>query len=229
MPEPPSMWQSILLGWISLLIGRAYSKQEAQGLPTWLFLLTPVPILRPMCAFSDALSWSTLCDPMDCSLPGSSVHGILQARILEWVAISSSGASYWPKDWTHISCFAGGFFYHWVTWEALWDLYLTAYLRTSLVAQRFKRLPRMQETRVRSLGWEDPLEKEMATHFSTLAWRIPWREEPGRLQPMGSQRVRHDWATSLHSLWGLYLAPYSHSWSLGTHALSDNHSHACLK
>ena len=59
----------------------------------------------------------------------------------------------------------------------------------------------MQETRVQSLGWEDPLEKEMATHSSTLAWRIPWTEEPGRLQSMGSQRVRHDWVTSLiHSL-----------------------------
>ena len=67
----------------------------------------------------------------------------------------------------------------------------------SLVAQRIKRLPAMWETRVRSLGWEDPLEKEMATHSSTLAWRIPWTEEPGRLQSMGSQRVGHDWATSL--------------------------------
>ena len=54
----------------------------------------------------------------------------------------------------------------------------------------------MQETQVRSLGWEDPLEKEMTTHSSTLAWRSPWREEPGRLQSTGSQRVRHDWATS---------------------------------
>ena len=50
----------------------------------------------------------------------------------------------------------------------------------------------MQETQVRSLGQEDPLEKEMATHSSTLAWKIPWTEEPGRLQSMGSQRVRHD-------------------------------------
>ena len=55
----------------------------------------------------------------------------------------------------------------------------------------------MRETWVQSLGWEDPLEKEMATHSSTLAWKIPWTEEPGRLQSMGSQRVRHDWATSL--------------------------------
>ena len=62
----------------------------------------------------------------------------------------------------------------------------------SLVAQRIKHLPAMQETRVRSLGWEDPLEKEMATHSSTLAWRISWAEEPGGLQSMGSQRVRHD-------------------------------------
>ena len=62
----------------------------------------------------------------------------------------------------------------------------------SLVAQRLKRLPPMQETWVRSLGREDPLEKEMATRSSILAWRIPWVEEPGRLQSMGLQRVRHD-------------------------------------
>ena len=62
----------------------------------------------------------------------------------------------------------------------------------SLVAQTVKRLPAVRETRVQSLGWEDPLEKEMATHSSTLAWKIPWREEPGGLQSMGSQRVRHD-------------------------------------
>ena len=55
-----------------------------------------------------------------------------------------------------------------------------------------KRLTTMQETQVRSLGWEDPLEKEMATHSSTLAWKIPWTEEHGRLQSMGLQRVGHD-------------------------------------
>ena len=60
-----------------------------------------------------------------------------------------------------------------------------------------KHLPTMQETGVRSLGQEDPLEKEMATHSSTLAWKIPWTEDPDRLQFMGSQRVRHDRATSL--------------------------------
>ena len=60
------------------------------------------------------------------------------------------------------------------------------------MAQRLKHLPGLRETRVRSLGWEDPMEKEMATHSGTLAWRIPWREEPSRLQSMGSQRVGHD-------------------------------------
>ena len=60
------------------------------------------------------------------------------------------------------------------------------------MAQRLKLLPAMQETWVRSLGWEDPLEKEMATHSSILAWRIPWTEEHGRLQSTGSQRVGHD-------------------------------------
>ena len=63
---------------------------------------------------------------------------------------------------------------------------------TSLVAQMVKYLSTMRETRVRSLGWEDPLEKEMAIHSSTIAWKIPWTEEPGGLQSMGSQRVRHD-------------------------------------
>ena len=63
--------------------------------------------------------------------------------------------------------------------------------RASLVAQRIKHLPAMQETWVQSLGWKDPLEKEVATHSSILAWRIPWTEEPGGLQSTGSQRVRH--------------------------------------
>jgi len=60
------------------------------------------------------------------------------------------------------------------------------------VAQTVKRLSTMWETRVRSLGWEDPLEKEMVIHSRTIAWKIPWTKEPGSLQPMGSQRVGHD-------------------------------------
>ena len=69
---------------------------------------------------------------------------------------------------------------------------ITEDITIALVAQRLKCLPGMQETRVRSLGREDPLEKEMATHSSTLTWRIPWKEEPGSLHSMGSQRVGHD-------------------------------------
>ena len=62
----------------------------------------------------------------------------------------------------------------------------------SLVAQTLMNLPAMQETWLRSLGWEDTLEEGMATHSSTLAWRIPWTEEPSGLQSMGSQRLGHD-------------------------------------
>ena len=93
--------------------------------------------------------------------------------------LQSTGAQRVGHDWTLIHAKVE------ITW-------------TSLVAQRLKCLPGMQETRVWTLGREDPLEKEMATHSSTLAWRIPWSEEPGTLPSMGSQRVGHDWATSLH-------------------------------
>ena len=62
----------------------------------------------------------------------------------------------------------------------------------SLVAQTVKNPPAMQDTWVQSLGWEDPLEEDMATHSSILAWRIPWTEEPGGLQSMGTHRVGHD-------------------------------------
>ena len=81
------------------------------------------------------------------------VHGILQARILEWVD--------------------------------------DPLLQRIFPIQR-PNLPAMQETRVQSLGWEDPLEKGMAIYFSILAWRISWTEKPGRLSFVGSQRVRHD-------------------------------------
>ena len=81
------------------------------------------------------------------------------------------------------------------TWTMLhksfkWILELTNSL-TSLVAQMVKHLSTMQEIQVQSLGWEDLLEKEIATHSSILAWKIPWKEEPGRLQSMGSQRIGH--------------------------------------
>ena len=68
-----------------------------------------------------------------------------------------------------------------------------AYNGASLVAQMVKNPPAMQKTWVQSLSWEDPLEEDMTTHSSILAWRIPWTEGLGRLQSMGSQRVEHDW------------------------------------
>ena len=68
--------------------------------------------------------------------------------------------------------------------------------RASLVVQSVDNLPAIQKTWIQSLGQEDPLEEEMATHSSILAWRIPWTEEPGGLQSMGLQRVRHDWMTN---------------------------------
>ena len=84
-------------------------------------------------------------------------------------------------------------------WPSYWGLkFQHEFGGTSLVAQRVKRLPEMQEIQVQFLGQEDPLETEMATYSSTLAWKIPWTEKPGRLQSMGSLRVGHDWATSLH-------------------------------
>ena len=90
--------------------------------------------------------------------------------------------------WTHRVLGAKG----WI-WERV-----CPWAWASQVAQLIKNLPAMQETQIWSLGWEDPLEKDMATHSSSLAWRIPWTEEPGRLQSMGLQRVGHDWVTSLH-------------------------------
>ena len=84
------------------------------------------------------------------------------------------------------------------------------HIQTSLVAQTVKRLSIIWDTWVWSLGWEDPLEKEMAIHSRAIAWKIPWTEEPGRLQSMGSQRVGHDWATPLftftiHSKWKIIM------------------------
>ena len=72
---------------------------------------------------------------------------------------------------------------------------------TPLMAQTVKRLPEMPETRLRSLGWVDPLEKAVATHSSTLAWKIPWTEDPGRLRSMGSQRVGNDGTTLVSLSW----------------------------
>ena len=97
---------------------------------------------------------------------------------------SSSRGSSWPRDWARLPCVFG-------------------ILQANSLLQRLqfvKRLPAMQMSWIWSLGWEDLLEKEMATHFRILAWRIPWTEEPGGLKSTGSQRVWHDWVTNFHFL-----------------------------
>ena len=91
--------------------------------------------------------------------------------------------------------------------------------RASLVAQRVKHLPAAQETRVWSLGKEDSLEQEMATHSSILAWRIPWLKEPSGLQSSGLQRVGHNWATSFslspkHAKSSLHISGYASTFRL---------------
>ena len=111
---------------------------------------------------------------MECKPPDSSVHGVVPARLLEWDIISFSRGSSRPRDQTHGSCISyiiGEFF----TAEPPGKLPMyCCFLWASLVAQLVKNLPAMWETRVQSLGWEDPLEKGKATHSSILAWRIPW-------------------------------------------------------
>ena len=112
----------------------------------------------------------------------------LEIHLIDWGQMNTYSFVFWKAFVLNSSfgCILQNYIY---LYKCMWG--------ESPVAQRLKRLPAMREMRVRSLSWEDPLEKEMATHSSILAWRIPWREEPSRLQSTGSQRVRHDWATSL--------------------------------
>ena len=192
---------------------------------------------------------SNSCDSTDWSPPGSSVHGILQARVLEWVAVSYRGverikvvslvadhpttAGCWflcikskhggwlwslqitacPAVWNKMLLISFSMQYHPESLHSVTlglfvksqkhcfkiSACLEAFLNNSqatLRAQMVKNLLAMLETQVWSLGWKDPLEKEMATHSSILAWESPWTEEPGGLQSMRSRRVRHNWATN---------------------------------
>ena len=117
-----SYWQTDRWGWFASGVG---------------FIFRIFPVGWPFISLKwSEVKWSevaqscpTLCNPMDCSPPGFSVHGIFQARVLQWVAISFSRGSSWPRDWTQVSCIAGRFFTTWATREApLWrtgQLYLT--------------------------------------------------------------------------------------------------------
>ena len=133
-------------------------------------------------------SESSSCVPMDTS---KSTRHVCGAVFLHALSPSFGWSGWWGGKNTGVGCHS-----------LLQEIFLTQGLNpglkkiiqspTSLVAQMVKCLSTMQETWVQSLGREDPLEKEMAIHSSTIAWKIPWTEEPGRLQSMGSQRVRHD-------------------------------------
>ena len=143
-------WLPLLISWFS----KHFDKSEvAQSCPT----LCP-----------------TLCGPMDCSLPGFSIHGIFQARVPEWVAISFSRGSSQPRDGTWVSLIGRLFL---LSGRGSVEQ-LHFHFRASLVAQRIKHLPAVWETWVRSLGPAQDRTKES-----------------GRLQSMGSQRIRHDLAT----------------------------------
>ena len=156
-----------------------------------------------------------LCDPTDCSLPGSSVHGIFQARVLEWVAISFSKGSSWPRDQTRVSSVADRSLYCLshndnsnipMTTVIATNLHGTfTYVRASPVGQKVNNLPAIQNTWVRSLGQEDPPEKGMATHFRFLPWRSLWTEEPGRLHsPWGGRESDMTEQLTLHKCYSSY-------------------------
>ena len=118
-------------------------------------------------------------DPLEKEI---ATHSSILARKISW-AVEPGGLQ--SMGWQRVG-------HDWVA-ELNWTDFI---FPASMVAQMVKSLPALQENGVRSLCWKDPLEKEIATHSSILAWKIPWTEEPGKLPSMGLQRVRQDWATS---------------------------------
>ena len=117
-----------------------------------------------------SLGWE---DPLEKEM---ATHSSILAWRIPWIEEPSRLQSMGSQSRTQLKRFSMHVHMHW----------------TSLVAQTVKSLPTVLETWVQSLGWEDPLEKEMATHSSILVWKTPWTEKPGRLQSTGSKRVRHD-------------------------------------
>ena len=140
---------------------------------------------------------------------GHGNHSTILAWRIPWReesgGLQSTGLQRVEHYWSNLACilffFSFKFKFIYFNWRLLYNIVLVLphiNTRASLMAQMVKHLPAMQETQgVRSLGREDTLEKEMATHSSTLAWEIPWMEEPGRLQSMGPHWVGYDWATSV--------------------------------
>ena len=138
-------------------------------------------------------------DPLE---KGTETHSSILAWRIPWTeepgGLQSLGSQWIRQDWSDFTKKKGIMHFHLTNMVALIagnDIYKL--IESLMVAQTVKHLPAMQETWVQSPGKEDALEKEMAIHSSTLAWKIPWMEEPGRLQLMRLQRVGHKWATSL--------------------------------
>ena len=134
-----------------------------------------------------------------CTTQGSSVLRLASTHTLCALCISVCRMGARPLAFRLLRCFKHKELREnasWRNWKRCLSTYLTGInaidLGASLVTQTVKNPPAMQETWVQSLGWEGPLEKGMATHSSILAWRIPWTEEPGRLQTVRLQRVGHD-------------------------------------
>ena len=132
-----------------------------------------------------------LCNPMDCT-----VHEILQARILEWVAFSFSRASSQPRNRTQVSHIAGRFFTNWGTRRAQVQNPVLSFT-IEWTGENYLHTAGLKKKILIVFLSKSCYESLNRTHSSTLAWKTPWTEERGRLQSMGSQRVGHDWATSL--------------------------------
>ena len=138
--------------------------------------------IKGVCIHVQLLSRVQLfCNPMDCSLPGSSVHGISQARILEWVAISFSRGSSWPRDWTHISCIGRQVLYHWATWKACGKVLSIVKSRLHH-SQLFNMFTVFQYNTSSSFGCVDGTLVTEATIFQPwgrLVWRSSWNTDTG--------------------------------------------------
>ena len=189
----------------------SHSLQDAKPEFTWLLLSWPGIFLNeiyfpsgsvvnnPVAEAGDsgAVGWE---DPLEEEMEA---HSCILAWKIPWTEEPGRVQSMGSQSWTRLSrhthytlnyllIYPFSSFFKWKTILKISSLSFYIGTQASLVAQRLKRLPPMWETQVRSLGQEDPLEKEMAIHSSILAWRIPWTEKPSSLQSTGSQRVGHD-------------------------------------